>query len=79
MRLVSHPEQKLVRVKKHQTSPLKMAEAKIQESEQYFSLTDELVAQEKRNFLSVMTVTLDRSILLSHILLGSKQDDGRVI
>lgn len=51
MHLVSHHKQKLIRVRKHQTSPLKMAEAKLQGSGQYFSLTGELVAQEKRSFL----------------------------
>jgi len=50
MHLVSHPEQKLVWVRKCQTSPLKVAEAKIQGSGQYLSFIGELVAQEKRNF-----------------------------
>lgn len=51
MHLVSRSEEKLVRVRKHQISPLKMAEAKIQGSGQYFVLTDGLVAQENGSFL----------------------------
>lgn len=51
MHLVSHSEQKLVRIGKHQISLLKMAEAKIQANGEYFSLTYGLVAQEKRSFL----------------------------